>query len=240
MERNVLIIDDDLLFRRDLKYGLQNDATSVYYTESVQEAMLCLAQNEYALIIMDTQFTEADGISMLSFIRQTRLTVPIMILTSSEDLAEQLMALEIGADVVLEKKFDPLEYMIGHARALMHRNEERQAATSHQPMDLLIDVPARSLWVNGKLIDLTRKEFDILSYMAGNLNTVMTRNMIYEHIWGWESIYNVDDAVRYYIKILRKKLSIGGKNYIETVRGMGYKFNPRGTPIKISEKFVED
>lgn len=231
MKRNILIIDDDQLFRRTLKYGLQDDTTTVYYAESVQEAMLCLSQNEYALIIMDTQLTGTDGIEVLSFIRQTNVPVPIMILTSNNNLAEQLIALEIGADVVLEKKADPLEYMIGHARALMLRNEERKNAGAYQPLDLLIDVPARTIWVNNKPIDLTRKEFNILSYMAGNPNIVLTRNMIYEHIWGWEAIYNVDDAVRYYIKILRKKLSVGGKNYIETVHGVGYKLNPSGVPI---------
>lgn len=232
MKRNILIIDDDQLFRRTLKYALQDDTTSVYYAESVQEAVLCLSQNEYALIIMDTQLTGTDGIEVLSFIRQTNVSVPIMILTSNDNLAEQLIALEIGADVVLEKKADPLEYMIGHARALMLRNEERKNAGAYQPLDLLIDVPARAIWVNNKPIDLTRKEFNILSYMAGNPNIVLTRNMIYEHIWGWEAIYNVDDAVRYYIKILRKKLSVGGKNYIETVHGVGYKLNPSGVPIE--------
>ena len=231
MNRNILIIDDDLLFRRTLKYELQDDATSVYYAESVQEAMHCFSQNEYALIIMDTQLTETDGIEVLSFIRQTNVSVPIMILTANDNLAEQLTALEIGADVVLEKKVDPLEYMIGHARALMLRNEERKNAGAYQPLDLLIDVPARAIWVNNNPIDLTKKEFNILSYMAGNPNIVLTRNMIYEHIWGWEAIYNVDDAVRYYIKILRKKLSVGGKNYIETVHGVGYRLNPRGVPV---------
>lgn len=231
MKRNILIIDDDLIFRRTLKYDLQDDTTMVYYAESVREAMFCLTQNNYALIIMDTQLKEADGIGMLRVIRQTKLTVPIMILTSTGNLTEQLLALEIGADIVLEKKTDPLEYIIGHARALMLRNEERNKAGTYPTFDLLIDIPARIIRVNSKLIDLTRKEFDILSYMAGNPNTVLTRDMIYSHIWGWESSYNVDDAVRYYIKTLRKKLSVGGKNYIETVHGVGYKLNPRGVSV---------
>lgn len=141
MKKNILIIDDDQLFRHTLKCGLQDDTASVYYAVSVQEAMLCIAQNEYALMIMDTQLTETDGIEALSFIRQTKDSVPIMILTSNDNLAEQLIALEIGAEVVLEKKADPLECMIGHARAI---------------------------WVNNEPIDLTRKEFNILSYMAGN------------------------------------------------------------------------
>lgn len=231
MKRKVLIIDDDSLFRRTLKYGLQDHATTVYYAESVQEGMICLMQNDYALIIMDTQLMETDGIRVLSFIRQSKVSVPIMILTANDNLAEHLTALEIGADIVLEKKADPLEYMIGHARALMLRSEERNSAGAYRPLDLLIDVPARAIWVNSKPIDLTRKEFNILSYLAGNPNTVLTRSMIYEHIWGWESSYNVDDAVRYYIKILRKKLSVGGRNYIETVHGVGYRLNPRGIPL---------
>lgn len=226
--KKILIIDDDMIFRRVLKYELQDDTTFVYYVETVQEAMLCLSQNDYTLIIMDTQLTGADGISILSIIRRARLHVPIMILTSNSNLAEQLMALETGADIVLEKKSDPLEYIIGHARALMCRNEERKKAEVYQPLDLLIDVPARTIWVNNERIDLTRKEFDILSYMAGSPNIVFTRTMIYEHIWGWETIYDVDDTIRYYIKKLRKKLSVGGKNYIQTVHGVGYKFNPHG------------
>lgn len=232
MKRNILIVDDDLIFRRTLKYALQDDAASVYYAESAREAMICLTKNDYALIIMDTQLKEIDGIDMLSVVRQIKRAVPIMILTSNDNLVEQLLALEIGADIVLEKKADPLEYMVGHARALMLRNEERRNAASYQPMDLLIDVPARIIRVNGALIDLTRKEFDILSYMAGNPNTVLSRNVIYERIWGWEASYNVDDAVRYYIKTLRKKLSVGGKNYIETVHGVGYKLNPRGVSVE--------
>lgn len=231
MKRNVLMIDDDPIFRRVFKYGLQDDDTWVYYAESVREALLCLLQNEYALIIMDTQLAETDGIGMLSFIRLIKTPVPIMILTSNNNLAEQLLALEIGADIVLEKKAEPLEYLMGHARALMLRSEERKRMGLPRPLDLLVDVPAHAIWVNNVRIDLTRKEFGILSYLSGNPNIVLTRSMIYEKVWGWESSYNVDDAVRYYIKILRKKLSVGGKNYIETVHGVGYKFNPRGVLI---------
>lgn len=232
MKKNILIIDDDLFFRRTLKYELQDDATSVYYAESIQEAIICLSQNEYALIVMDTQLTETDGLGMLRMIRQAKPTLPIMILTAIDNFANQLLALEIGADVLLEKKADPLEYIIGHARALMLRSEERKMAISHPPLDLLVDVPAHTIWVNSARIDLTRKEFNIFSYMAGNPNIVLTRNMIYEHIWGWEACYNIDETIRYYIKTLRKKLSVGGRNYIETVHSVGYKFNPRGISIK--------
>lgn len=232
MRKKVLVIDDDPLFSRALKYGLQDETTTVYYAESVEEAMLRLTQNEYALVIMDTQLTGADGLGVLGVIRQAKLAVPIMIVTSDGNLGKQLLALETGADIVLEKKGGPLEYFIGHARALMLRNEERKKAPSSFPADLLIDVPARVIKVNDTPIRFRRKEFDILSYMAGNPGIVLTPDMIYGHIWGWETVYNVEEAVRYYIKILRKKLSVGGKNYIETEWGVGYRFNPCGVKVK--------
>lgn len=232
MMRNVLIIDDDLLFRRTLKYGLQDETTTVYYVESVMEAMQCLLQNDYALIIMDTQLTGTDGVRLLGMIHQARLHIPIMILTTSDNLDEQLMALEIGADLVLEKKSGPIEYLIGHARALMLRNEERKNGRLSQNTELQINLPSYTIQVNHTPIKLSRKEFEVFAYMAGNPGIVLTRDMIYNRIWGWETLYDVDDAVRYYIKVLRKKLSIAGNNYIETVYGVGYRFIPTGVKIE--------
>lgn len=232
MKKKVLVIDDDPLFCRALKYGLQDDVATVYYAESVEDAMLCLTQNEYALVIMDTQLTGTDGLGVLGVIRQVKFAAPIMIVTSDGDLGKQLFALEIGADIVLEKKGGPLEYFIGHARALMLRSDQRKKEPSSFPVDLLIDVPARVIKVNNTPIRFRRKEFDILAYMAGNPGIVLTPDMIYGHIWGWETVYNVEEVVRYYIKILRKKLSVGGKNYIKTEWGVGYRFNPCGVKIK--------
>lgn len=232
MIKNVLIIDDDEQFRRAIKYGLQDEDTSVYYAESVIEALQCLAKSDYALIIMDTQLTGADGIELLGVIRKAKLHVPIIIFTSGDDLDRKLMALEIGADMVLEKKTEPIEYLIGHARALMLRSEERKSGRLSQKTDLTVNLPARTIRVNQTPIKLTKKEFDIFSYMAGNPGIVLTRNMIYETIWGWEEVYDVDDVIRYHIKLLRKKLSIAGRSYIETVHGVGYRFDPRGVRIE--------
>lgn len=232
MMKNVLIIDDNEQFRRTIKYGLQDDTTTVYYAETVIEALQCLAQSDYALIIMDTQLTGADGIELLGVIRKAKLHVPIIIFASNDDLDRQLMALEIGADMVLEKKAGPIEYLIGHARALMLRSEERKSGRLGLSTELHINLPAHIIQVNQTPIKLTRKEFDIFSYLAGNPNLVLTRDMIYESVWGWEVVYDVDDTVRYYIKTLRKKLSVAGRNYIETVYGIGYKFNPGGIKIE--------
>ena len=232
MIKNVLIIDDDEQFRRTVKYGLQDDDTSVYYAESVIEALQCLAENDHALIIMDTHLTGVDGIDLLGVIHKAKLHVPIIIFTENDDLDRQLMALEIGADMVLEKKSGPLEYLIGHARALMLRSEERKKGKLGQNTDLMVNLPARTIRVNHTPIKLTRKEFDIFAYMAGNPGIVLTHDMIYERIWGWEELYDVEETIRYYIKALRKKLSVGGRNYIETEWGVGYRFNPRGVTIE--------
>lgn len=238
-QSKVLIIDDDPVFRKSIKYGLKDYGIDAYYSESVQQALELFTQADYDLIIMDIQFARMDGVALLQLLRKKRDTIPILILSSSDRMDRNLLALEAGADQVFERKSTPMEYLLGHARALLIRNEARCAHQEYDRGNLIIDVPSRIILVQGAPIDLQRKEFDIFSYLASHPNQVLTRDQIFERIWGTEVAFNVDATVRYHITNLRKKLSVAGKNYIKTEWGVGYKFIPAGEEYKPEKGFVE-
>lgn len=228
----VLIIDDDPAFRKSMKYGLKDYGIEAYYAESVYQALKRYEQTVYDLVIMDIQYAEMDGVALLQRLRRNNEGLPIMILSSTDSIDRNLLALEVGADQVFERKSTPLEYLLGHARALLIRNETRHAHQEYDRGDLVIDMLSRTILVQGQPIDLQRKEFDIFSFLASHPNQVLTRDQIFERIWGTEVAFHVDATVRYHITNLRKKLAVAGKNYIKTEWGLGYKFIPVGEEYK--------
>lgn len=228
----VLIIDDDPVFRRTVKYGLKDYGIEAYYAESVQQALERFVRADYDLVIMDIALRQMDGMALLELLRKKRKTVPILIVSSTDSIDRNLLALETGADQVFEKKATSLEYLLGHARALILRNEARRAYQEYDHGNLIVDVPSRMILLQGQPIELQRKEFDIFSFLASHPNQVLTRDQIFERIWGTEVAFNVDATVRYHITNLRKKLAVAGKNYIKTEWGLGYKFIPAGEEYK--------
>lgn len=219
---NVLIIDSDLENCKKIKYSLQNTDTDVYYTHSIMEALGMIQKNAYSLIIMDVLLSQNGGLDILRAIRQTD-EMPILALSEQASATERVLALNSGADDVLNKPYD-LEECLARAQALMRRytkqnpiGERGYALVSHE--DILLDTAKRMVSVAGKNIVLTRKEYEILLYMLTHRRQVLTFEQIYSAVW--KDVFLGDNSVIFFhVAQLRKKL---GGDWIENVYGVGYR-----------------
>jgi DNA-binding response OmpR family regulator len=230
MRKSILIIDDDLKICRLIKTNLEDEETDVHYELSRREGLESFMKYEYCLVIMDFIISEADEITMLETMRHAK-PVPILILSERASTSDKIRALKSGADDVLSKPFE-LEECLARAQALIRRYIELGNAVAVYTLvfglDLVIDPQYRITTFKGQRLELTRKEFDMLYLFAQHPLQVLTRSQIYSQIWNSESFFNIDDTVRFHVQSLRKKLdSMDEQPYIETVWGVGYRFNPK-------------
>lgn len=228
MMRRVLVVNENLAVCKKIKYSLQNDGTDVYYATSIDDALNCFARYSYQLVIMDTRFSEINGVQIVEKMRQAK-PVPILVLSSGNEKSEHVEALEAGADLVLEQNRVDLDVLLAHAEALMRRytilgSNTNQTYTLVFGKDLIIDPDRREVTLQGQRLDMTRKQFDMLLYLASNAGQVLSREQIYEHVWPHETVFDVDAAVNNRVADLR---NVMGKGYIQTVWGVGYRFNPK-------------
>lgn len=228
MKKKVLIIDDDEMVCKEIKYALQNDTTNAYYALSAADGIKQLTKHRFCLVIMDILLSEADGMGLLKLIRQIK-PLPILVLSSKPGSEERIAALKAGAHGYVEKPYD-LEECLAHAQSLMelyaqlHTSESR-CYTLAFGMDLIIDPEKRQAALKGEPLNLTRKEFDLLFHLASHAGQVLSREQLYNVVWDEETNFNVDEAVKSQIKALRKKLNPLGKEYIRTEWGVGYSFS---------------
>ena len=227
MHKKVLIIDDDLAVCKEIKYALQNETTDVYYAFSARDGIEQFTQHRFCLVIMDILLSEVNGMELLKTIRQVK-PIPVLVLSSKPGSEERIAALKTGAHGYVEKPYQ-LEECLAHAQSLMelyaqlHTSESR-CYTLAFGMDLIIDPTRRQATLKGELLNLTRKEFELLFCLASHVGQVLTREQLYSHVWSNENHFDVDESVRSHIKGLRKKLAPSGKNFVQTVWGVGYRF----------------
>ena len=186
-------------------------------------------RHRYCLVIMDPALEDMDGRELLRTMRQAKV-VPILVLTNALPLKDEADLLSLGATVCVHKPIDTC-HCIAQANALIRlymesEHPEKQYYTLTFGTDLIIDPLHRQVLLKGSLLKLTRKEFNMLHFLASHPGQVFTREQLYTRIWGCDSDFNVDEAVRSHIKFLRRKLASSGKDYIQTVWGIGYRFAP--------------
>ncbi|PIH03394.1 response regulator transcription factor [Clostridium combesii] len=218
----VLVVDDDENIAEVIKMYLENsgyDTRVCYNGKEGQEGFL-----EYKpdLVLLDIMLPHIDGVDVLKWIRKDS-TIPIIMLTAKGDTFDKVLALELGADDYIVKPFEPKE-LLARVKAVLRRynvdNENKEALNFEQ---LTIDVNSYTVVYKNKEIKMPPKEFELLYYLARNKNRVFTREQLLCEVWGYD--YPGDSrTVDVHIKRLREKLE-GGPNWeIETVWGVGYKF----------------
>lgn len=217
----VLIVDDDLLTCKEIKYSLQDDITDVYYTQSVEEAIHMLQKKSYSLVIMDACLSQYGGIELIEQIRKMN-PLPILALSETASTADKVAVLKCGADDVLNKPYD-LEECLARAQALMRRYTQlnhitgrNYALVSHG--NLMLDTARRQATVGNEKVILTKKEYDLLLFFIKNRNRVLTFEQIYNAVW--HEAYLMDNSTIFYqVGNLRRKLKA---DWIETKYGVGY------------------
>ena len=221
----ILVVDDEALLVKGIRFNLQNDGYEVITGSNGLEAIELAKDPEVALIILDVMMPQMDGLSACSKIRESS-NVPIILLTAKADDIDKLIGFDCGADDYLTKPFNILE-LKARIRALLRRagsGKERSSNTlTIGPISL--DLDARNAYRAGQLVELTAKEFDVIEFLVRNANRVYSREALLDSIWAYE--YRSDiRTLDVHIRRLREKLEEdpAKPNYIMTKWGVGYYF----------------
>ena len=226
---NVLIIDDDrelcLLIKRSVL--LEDIEADICNTGKV--GLQKLKEKQYQLVILDVMMPGMDGFETLEKIRKES-SLPILMFTSKNDSASKVRGLRAGADDYLTKPFD-MDELIARIVSLIRRYTRfnQQDGTAQQKLEfdgLQIDLENRSVTTENGTFELPPKEFDLLLYCVKHQGKILTKQQIYEEVWGEEYFYD-DSNIMAIISRLRKKLEVNTSSpkYIQTVKGIGYRFN---------------
>ena len=218
----VLIIDDDANICEVINMYLLSGGYETRICHNGKEAINLFLEFKPDIVLLDIMIPGVDGIEVLKWIRKNN-EVPVIMLTAKGDTFDKVLALELGADDYVVKPFEPKELM-ARVKAVMRRyNYEDKDKEAVNYTDLIIDAASYSVVYEGEEIKMPPKEFELLHYLATNKNKVFTREQLLCEVWGYD--YPGDSrTVDVQIKRLREKISGGANWQIETVWGVGYKF----------------
>ncbi|OUM99470.1 MAG: DNA-binding response regulator [Paenibacillaceae bacterium ZCTH02-B3] len=227
--KKVLIIDDDQDIGRLVGMYLRNEGYEVEYTPRGDEAVPLAKQMSPDLIILDVMLPGYDGVEICRDLR--RFTdVPILFLSGKKDETDIVVGLMAGGDDYITKPFRPRE-LVARVKVQFRRRQVVAPAGAHelQYPDLSIDLLSRTVMVRGERVVLSAKEFDLLALMAKNPNRVYQVEELFELVWGEHSLGDTRTLI-VHISNLRKKIETDPTRpqFIVTVRGVGYRFNPYG------------
>ena len=222
MNKTILIVEDELKIRRIISDFLKNDGFNIIEAENGEDALKKFDCNRVDLIILDILMPKMDGWVTCRKLRERTDTLILILSAKSED-EDKLLGYELGADDYLTKPFSP-RVLVAKIKTLFKRLEAKNVI-KHNIINidgLLINELSHYVEVNGKQIDLTRKEFNLLVYLIQNKGILLHRDSILNHVWGFD-YFGDTRTVDTHINRLREKLSDTGE-FIHTVRGVGYKF----------------
>lgn len=225
LNKNVLIIDDDTKLSELLSEYLTKNGYTCFISEKPSDAFAKLKKNNFDLIILDVMLPEMDGFEVCKKIRKEYDT-PIIMLTARGEVTDKIVGLELGADDYLPKPFEPRE-LLARISSIIRRVEGKlRLAANIKFKNLTIDVNKRAAFMNGKDIDLTTAEFELLIYFAKSNGKVLSRDDLMKNTRGisWESYNRSVDVMVSRLRGKLKNFSPKKEEYIKTVHSVGYMF----------------
>jgi two-component system copper resistance phosphate regulon response regulator CusR len=226
LSMRILIVEDDEYVARYVQKGLQAEHFAVDLVSDGLEAQNLAVQNDYDLIILDVGLSGGgDGFQVLRFVRVNKPFLPVIMLSGHSTIEDRVRGLDSGADDYLAKPFAFVE-LSARVRALLRRAERADNSTL-RVQDLEVDLGSRVVTRAGKRIELSSREYSLLTYLMKNAGRCVTRAMIMEHVWtlAFDTPTNVVDV---YINYLRSKIDKGSQHkLIRTMRGVGYQIERR-------------
>ena len=221
----ILVVDDEENIREVIKEYAEFEGHQVSEACDGMQAVEMVKNNDYDIIIMDVMMPRLDGYSACKEIRKIK-QIPVLMLSARGEEYDKLFGFELGIDDYVVKPFSPTEVM-ARVNAIVQRNSGAAAAAAPAPETvkfggLEINFTSRDVYIDGVKANLTPKEYDLLFYLVRNKNIALTRNKLLEEVWGYY-FFGDDRTIDTYIKMLRNNLG-PYRNYIVTLRGMGYKF----------------
>ncbi|MGZ5050083.1 MAG: response regulator [Methylobacter sp.] len=212
----LLLVEDDEILGEGLVEGLKMEGYAVDWLTNGKHADEALKVNSYELIVLDLSLPDMEGLDILRALRARKDETPVMVLTAKDTVPDRVLGLDSGADDFVIKPFE-LDEVCARLRALARRNEGRGAPTIEYK-GIILDPASRQVTWNDEKIDLSQKEFEILSFLMSNIGRVISRARLEESMYSWDSDVE-SNTVEVHIHHLRKKLD---PSIIRTVRGVGY------------------
>ena len=221
MDNCILIVDDEQRMRKLIKDFLTAKGYSILEAEDGEEALEVYDKNknQISLILLDVMMPKLDGWSVLRQIRQDS-KVPIIMLTARGEEQDELFGFELGVDEYISKPFSP-KILVARVEAILKRTNQKTTETKEYA-GIEIDKEGRTVKVDGKMVELSLREYELLVYLVDNINIALSRDKILNNVWNYD-YYGDSRTIDSHIKKIRHKLGKKGK-YIKTIRGIGYKF----------------
>lgn len=221
----ILLIENDTIFGISLKKNIESEGMSVSIKTNGNKILrqLNVYGAEYHLIILDIQppFGHVEGIAFCRSVRSSGNSVPILVLSNQSNIEERISMLDNGASEYIIKPFSILD-LLSNIKKLLD-SSVTQVSTIIRIGKVVYDSNKRKVWKNNKEIHFTQKELAIFEYFINNPKKVLSREMIFDHVWNYNS-RSVNNIIDVHIKNIRKKIIEGkGKSMIKTVRGIGYR-----------------
>lgn len=228
MAATVLLVEDDPSIQKGLEMNLKIDGLRVLCASDGIAAVRAVRAAMPDLIILDLGLPGMDGFDVLREVRKDDADVPILVLSARASEAEKVLGLSLGADDYVTKPFGLAE-LLARVRALLRRSRRRTSASIVKFGPVELDSEARVMKVNGVETEVTALEFDLLKYLADQPMRAVTREQIMQAVWG-AGHAGTPRTVDNFIARLRSKIGDdpASPKFIETVRGVGYRFNPSG------------
>ena len=227
MSKRVLVVDDEKLIVKGIRFSLEQEGMEVDCAYDGEEALEKAKEKEYDMILLDIMLPKLTGLEVCQQIREFS-SVPIIMLTAKGEDMDKILGLEYGADDYITKPFNILEVK-ARIKAIMRRMRKEEAKESFGKTlvsgDLKLDCEGRGVFIAGKEINLTAKEFDVLELLAKNPNKVYSRENLLNLVWGYD--YPGDArTVDVHIRRLREKIEMNPSEpkYVHTKWGVGYYF----------------
>jgi len=217
----VLVAEDDRAVRDAVARALSFEGYVVITARDGSEALQRVLNDKPDLVVLDVMMPIVDGFETCRRLRASGNNVPVLMLTARTEVTARVEGLDAGADDYLAKPF-ALEELLARIRALLRRSGGGQPGEIYRVGDLALDPNARTVSRAGMEIGLTKTEFDLLELLVENAGVVLSRDKIYEHIWGYD-FETTSNSLDVYIGYLRRKTEAGERERIvHTVRGVGY------------------
>jgi DNA-binding response OmpR family regulator len=221
----ILVVDDEMKIARLVRDYLSEAGFDVALASTGRAAVAAVRSDRPDLVVLDLGLPGMDGYDVTRAIRGGGSAIPIIMLTARSEETDRIVGLELGADDYMVKPFSPRE-LVARVKAVLRRLGGEVATETLRAADLVISLPNRTVERNGKRIDLTTSEFELLRVLASNPGRVFTRGQLLDAIRG-VSFESYERAIDAHIKNLRKKLEPDPRHpmYVLTVYGVGYKFS---------------
>lgn len=220
--KKILIIEDEVKISRFIELELKYEGYNVDQSYDGRDGLEKALKGDFDLIILDVMLPSLNGMEVLRRLRQST-EVPVIMLTAKDQITDKVMGLDIGADDYMTKPF-AIEELLARIRVALkrHSSDTPKTTTILKIGELELDLEKYTVCFNEEIIELTKREFDLLKYLIENKSIVLTRDKILEKVWGYDYLGDTN-IVDVYIRYLRTKIDEKyNKKFIHTIRGVGY------------------